>query len=79
MARRASYSYERMQRDRAKAEKREAKRAARTARKTGDAPPASSDPHDDRPVPEGTVLRFASDATADEDGAAASSEAQPTS
>ncbi len=35
MARRASYSYERMQRDRAKAEKREAKRAARAARKDG--------------------------------------------
>ena len=35
MARRASYSYERAQRDRAKLEKREAKKAARSARKDG--------------------------------------------
>jgi hypothetical protein len=35
MARRASYSYERSQRDRAKTEKREAKKAARAARKDG--------------------------------------------
>jgi hypothetical protein len=35
MARRASYSYERAQRDRAKVEKREAKRSARSARKAG--------------------------------------------
>ena len=38
MARRASYSYERSQRDRAKIEKREAKKAARAARKDGTAP-----------------------------------------
>ena len=37
MARRASYSYERSQRDRAKVEKREAKKAARAARKDGTA------------------------------------------
>jgi len=51
MARRASYSYERSQRDRAKTEKREAKKAARAARKDGtadqqtpfDGPPAESD------------------------------------
>jgi len=35
MARRASYSYERSQRDRAKVEKREAKKSARAARKDG--------------------------------------------
>lgn len=52
MARRVNYSYERSQRDRAKVEKREAKRAARSARKDGvtedqtapDAPNMESDP-----------------------------------
>lgn len=37
MARRPSYSFERSQRDRAKVAKREAKRDARAARKSGDA------------------------------------------
>jgi len=67
MARRASYSYERVQRDRAKVAKREAKRAARAARKSGEAP-EPADPHESRPVPESTVLRFSSDDVAEPEG-----------
>ena len=51
MARRPNYNFERSQRDRAKVAKREAKREARAARKTGDAPVEVVAPDVDGPQP----------------------------
>lgn len=73
MARRQNYSYERSQRDRAKVAKREAKREARAARKSGGANGEATATDAQPPEPSVAVQSSSPDATpaAEEGGASA--------